>query len=526
MRKTFSLIALFSLLLLVAVGCRSKNLAVSTAQPQRSIVVIFDNDIHCQIDKYPVLAGYRDAVADTAMTAVVSCGDFVQGATPGAISKGQYCIDIMKKVGYDAVTLGNHEFDYNMPRLFELASQLGDSVVVSANLVDYKTRANIFPPYRIKDFGGRKVAFLGLTTPGTLETEAYAFVDRQSNQIYDLMDSDFFGMAQRHIDAARAEGADYVVVISHLGEDPIPLNVNSPIFIANTTGIDALLDGHTHNVVGPMTLPDKSGKPVVVAQTGSHLANIGKLLISPEGKLSIELVPTEGMAWKNMAVQNAVDSVENEMQAIVDRVVCHSDFDLRVTDGKGDDVGRRRECNAGDLVCDAFRVMAGADVAVSNTGGIRNDILKGDITYGDVVNMLPYDNKLCLVELPGSMIVEMLRANIQSLPENDGQFPQVSGLKFTAVVPDRTVRDVMVLNAESGVYEPLDPDKTYKLASTDYCVYNGGLRNTLKNSKLVQDGIILYSDALIEYLADRLGGKIPSEYAAPQGRITVVGMPE
>lgn len=413
----------------------------SYSQRKNSIVILFDNDVHCGIDGYAKLAGLRDAVRDTAWTAVASCGDFLQGGTAGAISKGQYIVDIMKHVDYTAVTLGNHEFDYKMPRMFELLDQLG-ATVVSANLIDIATGERVFAPYVIKEMGGKKVAFIGMTTPTTLDTESYAFFDGTSHQVYDLMPLNFWTMIQGSIDAARTEGADYVIAICHLGEDPTDMNVESRTLIAKTTGLDVVLDGHTHNVIQPMWLPDKGGHQVLTMQTGTQFANVGKLLISADGKISAELVPVETIDNTNADVQAAIDSVKAQMQQVVSRHICHSEVDLRILDDEGAQLVRRAETNAGDIVADAFRIMTGADIAMNNSGGIRNELKKGDLTYGDIVSLLPYDNYLCTVEVTGAKILELLTANTSILPLEDGQFPQVSGLRFTAVTADHSVCDV------------------------------------------------------------------------------------
>ena len=504
---------------LFTTGCRTAKQAIT--EPQKSIVILFENDVHCNVDGYSKLAGLRDAVADTAYAAVVSSGDYLQGGTAGAISKGQYIVDVMRHVGYDALTLGNHEFDFKMQPMFNLLKQLGADVV-NATLIDKTTGKRVFPPYVIKQYGKKKVAFLGTTTPTTLDTESYAFVDESGSAMaYDLLTDGVYEQVQRDVDSARAEGADYVVVLSHMGEDINDRNVDSRGLLRSTRGIDALLDGHTHSVIPSTSITNADGKQVLTAQTGTKFANIGKLLIMPNGNISISLIPIEDVTNVNQEVQHAIDSVAACAKVLTERKICDSDVDLRILNDEGKQQVRMGETNAGDLVADAFRWATGADLAMTNGGGIRTELKSGQLTYGEIVGMLPYDNYLYVIEVPGSTIMEVLRANTAYLPLEDGQFPQVSGMKYTVTVADHEVKDVMVLNSATGEYEPLDPNRMYTVATVDYCVTGGGMRNVLKDAKILKSDIMIYNEALVRYVQEVLGGHITSDYAAPQGRITV-----
>ena len=181
------------------------------------------------------------------------------------------------------------------------------------------------------------------------------------------------------------------------------------------------------------------------------------------------------------------------------------------------------ETNAGDIVTDAYRLMTGSDIAVLNSGSIRNELKKtGDYTYGDLLTLLPYDNYIVVAEVKGSTIIEMLKKLVSFLPKPDGQFPQVSGLKFTTKVKDHSVSDVQVLNGATQHYEPINPERTYKIATTKYCMTDGGLHNTLQGCPIVLETKKTYSDVFIEYIEQRLNGHIGQEYAKPQGRITVI----
>jgi 2',3'-cyclic-nucleotide 2'-phosphodiesterase (5'-nucleotidase family) len=311
------------------------------------------------------------------------------------------------------------------------------------------------------------------------------------------------------------------VVLSHLGEDPNATGVDSHELVRRTTGIDILFDGHTHSVIPHDTVLNACGKPVVVSETGTKFKHIGKVLIR-DGKMTNELIPVQTLSERSVSVQAVTDSIEILMREQTQRVVCHSDVRLRILNDKGGQEVRLAETNTGDLICDAYRIISGADIALANGGGIRAEKIAGDLTYGDITDMLPYDNHLWVVEATGATITELLRMNTSFIPVEDGSFPQVSGVRFTVHTADKTVSNVEVLNKKSGQYEPIDPEKTYTVATIDYCVTGGGFREMLKNCKVIERGEVLYRDVFVQFLEKNLGGRISNDYANPQGRITII----
>ena len=491
---------------------------VAWAVPKKSIVILYENDVHCAIDGYQTLAGLRDAIADTAYVAVTSSGDFVQGGTAGAISRGQYVADIMRTVGYDAIALGNHEFDYPVAHTASLLKFIG-APITCANLYDRRTHACVYAPYVMKKFGRTKIAFVGATTPGTFYTETGAFF-LGDEQVYDLREKEFFDLMQRTVNQARKKGAKYVIVLGHLGEDPDRTGVNSHELAKRTTGIDVILDGHTHSVIAHDTVYNAAGKPVVISETGTKFAHIGKMMIR-NGRMTHELIPFRTVAERNALTKAVTDSINMLMREKTQRVVCHSDVKLRILNEKGDQEVRLAETNLGDLVTDAYRIISGADISLANGGGIRTEKHAGDLTYGDIADILPYDNNLWIVEATGQRIIDLLQKNTSFIPVEDGSFPQVSGIRFTVHTATRTVSDVEVLNKETGAYEPIDPARTYSIATIDYCVTGGGFYDMLKDCKVLYRGDVLYRDIFVQFLENNLGGRISNDYLAPQGRIRI-----
>ena len=251
MMKLFRYAASVALAVWLLTSCETdNNHAFDPSAVKKSVVILYENDVHCGIDGYTQMRGLRDAIvrSDTSVVGMVSAGDFLQGDLAGAISHGKYVVDIMKNMGYDAVTLGNHEFDYGVPRMQELLPQI-NAPVVCVNLTKYGDPTPMYPGYVIKQYGKKRIAFVGICTPETMHSEAYSFFDKDGNQTYDLHTAECFTMVQDAVDKARKEGADHVVLLSHLGEATSDTGVDSHTMVAKTRGIDAVLDG-----VGTCTL--------------------------------------------------------------------------------------------------------------------------------------------------------------------------------------------------------------------------------------------------------------------------------
>ncbi|MBP5457717.1 MAG: bifunctional metallophosphatase/5'-nucleotidase [Paludibacteraceae bacterium] len=509
-------------------GCKSSSKAPKTPEKQavvrtqdKSIVILYENDVHCAIDNYAKLAGLRDAVADTAYAAVVSSGDYLQGGTAGAISKGKYIVDIMKSVEYDAVTLGNHEFDYKVPQMMSLLNYLA-APVTCVNLKDKKTGQNVYMPFVLRKYGIKTVAYIGVTTPTARYTEEYAFLDKDGNEIYELSEKNVYELVQKAVDKARSLGANYVILLSHVGEDDNNTHVESHGLIANTIGIDAVLDGHTHSVVPTQYVADKAGRKVLISQTGTKLANVGKLCISKNGVITNELVPISSITRENAVVRHTTDSIKALAQNFTSKHVGTTDYKLRILDDKGNQQIRLAETNAGDLVADAFRIIVGSNIGMTNGGGVRSEVNAGELKMGDIIDLLPYDNYLYEVEVEGSTIALLLTKCIQGLPLEDGDFPQVSGITFDIDAAAHQVSNIKILDPATNKYEPIKMNGLYTIATTDYCITGGGFRGVLKDSKVTKTGLMIYSEALVEYISNNLNGHVGKEYAEPQGRIKFI----
>lgn len=533
MRK-FRILALMLVLIMVLAGCGTGN----STPAAKDIVILYTNDAHCGIEDgmgYQGLsAAKRALLAAGNKVLLVDNGDAVQGDTIGTLSKGEYIIDIMNKLGYDVATPGNHEFDYGMDQFNKLVEK-ADFDYISCNFVD-KDGNPVLKPYVIKEADGVKIAFVGISTPKTITTSTPTyFQDGNGNYIYGFMQDDtgekLYTAVQSAVDAARKEGAKYVIAMAHLGIEADCQPWTSSDVIVNTSGIDVVLDGHSHSTIAGDIVKNKEGKDVILTSTGTKLANIGCLTISADGKLSTSLINDDGMG-------ETISEIKKGYEEMVNTVVASTKVELTVNDPvSGERMVRRQETNLGDLCADAYRAMSGADIAVVNGGGIRVSIPAGDITYGQIIAVHPFGNEMCVVEATGQQILDALEMGARNAPGECGGFLQVSGMSYEI---DLNVEPTVEVNADgmftgvSGEYrvknvkvgdEPLDLAKTYTLASHNYMLKSAGDGMAMfQGCTLLQDSVMIDNQVLINYIVDVLGGVVGEDYADPygQGRITVI----
>ena len=537
--------------------------AEEAAEPAltKNLVILYTSDVHCGIEQgwgYAGLYAVKEYYAADNYVMLVDDGDAIQGEPIGTMTKGEGIIDIMNAVGYDLAIPGNHEFDYGMDNFLALTEK-ADFQYLSCNF--NKEGELVFAPYAIKEFDGVKFAFIGVTTPMTLRssTPRY-FMDENGNFIYGFMQDEtgeqVYAAVQKAVDDARAEGAKYVIVMAHMGNEAECSPWMYSDVIANTTGIDVWLDGHSHDF-DQVVMQDKDGKDVVRSACGTKLGSIGVLTFGAEGFVSAGL-----MSWDQSIAAPALFGLQNagadavkaetaELDEVLQTVVAKTAVDLYINDptevteeGKPIRIIRRAETNLGDLCADAYLDQSGeADIAFVNGGGIRVQLNAGDLTLNNILTVHPFGNSLTVIEVTGQQVLDALEWSVHSLPGEFGGFDQVAGLTFeydatieSPVIEDdskmfagvddtkeRRVRNVLV----GG--EPLDPEKTYKLASHDYQLLNNGDGYTMfAGAKVLQESVKLDNQVLIDYITGTLGGEVGAEYDDPygQGRIVSVGAEE
>lgn len=518
-----------------------------TEVEHQPVVVLYTNDVHCGIEDaigYAGLAAYEKAYEKLGYEVIlVDNGDAIQGGPIGTLSKGEYIIDIMNAVGYDIATIGNHEFDYGMDVFMSLREK-AEFPYISANFCDLEGNP-ILDPYVIKELGGWKVAFVGVSTPETFTKSTPTFFqDEEGNYIYSFCQGEdganLYAAVQKAVDAARAEGAEIVVAMSHLGTDGSSVPYTSSDLIVNTTGINVVLDGHSHSVWEMELVQNAAGEDVILSSTGTKLNNVGSLVIEA-GEDQTPVLTTalhSESLFQDEEAEAFIATVKAQYEETLNQVVATTAVDLTTKDpATGERAVRTAETNLGDLCADAYRVVLGADVAFVNGGGVRADIPAGDITYGQILSVHPFGNMACLMEVTGQQILDALEMASRDVPDECGGFLQVSGLSyeinvgvessvvvddagsFVEVAGERRVQNVLVAG------EPIDPEATYTLASHNYMLKSGGDGlNMFQGDVLLQDEVLIDNQVLINYIVDTLGGVVGEEYADPygQGRITIV----
>ena len=538
---------LLSALLSVSLSLALAGPALAAEPGENDIVILHTNDVHCGIEDGLTYAGVSayakemEAQYGADRVTLVDAGDAVQGGPIGTLTQGEYLVDIMNQVGYDIFTPGNHEFDYQIPRLLEL-TELLDAQTISSNFVDLTTGESVFQPYTVLDYGDVQVGYVGITTPEsfTKSTPAY-FQDENGNYIYGFCEGnngqDLYDNVQASVDAARADGADYVVAVAHLGIEETSAPWRSTDVIANTTGIDVMIDGHSHSTIDGQQVANEEGEMVLLNQTGTKLSAVGKIVIDPDtGDITAELVTD--YAGRDADTQAFVDGINAEFADVLNQVVAHSDVSLTTVDPtSGERIIRNLETNLGDLCADAYRTVLEADVGLVNGGGIRADIPAGDVTYGQIINVHPYSNQATSVRATGQQLLDALEMGARNNPGESGGFLQVSGMTYTidTTIPSGVVTDdkgnFVRVDGEYRVKdvtvngEPLDVNKTYVVASHDYMLLDGGDGMVMfQGDEVVKDRVMPDNQVLIQYIRDSLGGSVGADYAEPygQGRITVL----
>ena len=476
------------------------------------VTILYTNDVHTYIDKqspkltYAAIAdlkqSYQNAGKDVLL---VDAGDHVQGTAYGSMDEGASIIKLMNAAGYDVATPGNHEFDYGMDRAKAIMKE-ADFPYLSCNWVDLRTTLRVLPSVKVFVRGGRRIAFVGVTTPETFtkSTPAYFMDKAQRKYIYDIQGGEdgkkLYDAVQKAIDKAKLL-ADVVIGLGHLGVDPSSSPWTSEEVIAHTSGFDAFIDGHSHTVMENKQVQDASGKAVTLTQTGSYFANVGEMTIAADGTITTKLIPThEGMDAGIAAMQtgwvNTVDDMLGEKIAV-------GDSDFYVSDPA---TGKRRirsaETNLGDFVADGIYTYFNeveklhCDVAIMNGGGIRADVPAGDWTFKTCKQVSPFGNVACLMSVTGKQIQDALEFAARFVGpdgQENGGFLHVAGATYeihtdipnTVQTDDKNVwigsatgtprvQNVKIYDRANGTYVPLDENKTYALAGMNYTLRNLG----------------------------------------------------
>ena len=515
------------------------------------VTILYTNDVHTYIDNkspkptYAAIAALKKSIEDTGRDVLlVDAGDHIQGTAYGSMDDGATIIELMNEAGYDLATPGNHEFDYGMDRA-KAVIQEADFPYVSCNWVDLRTGFNVLPSVKFFFVGGRKIAFVGVTTPETFtkSTPAYFMNDAQTRYIYDILGGEdgqkLYDAVQKAIDKAEFWGADTIIGLGHLGVDPSSSPWTSEEVIAHTHGFTAFIDGHSHTVMANKQVTDASGKAVTLTQTGSYFKNIGKMTVGADGTITTELIDTyEGL---DAAVAATASNWISAVDDMLGEEIAVGDTKFYINDPA---TGKRRirsgETNLGDFVADGIYTYFNeieelhCDVAIMNGGGIRTDVEAGPWSFKTCKTVSPFGNVACLMSVTGQQIQDALEFGARfagAEGKENGGFLQVAGARYTihtgtpntvqtndknvwtgsAATP--RVSNVEIYDKTTGTYQPLDPNATYALAGMNYTLRNLG------DGFAMFDGATLIKDYVSEdYL-------VMSSYAAMFGGVDANGLP-
>lgn len=515
------------------------------------VTILYTNDVHTYIDNkspkptYAAIAALKKSIEDTGRDVLlVDAGDHIQGTAYGSMDDGATIIELMNEAGYDLATPGNHEFDYGMARAKAVLRE-ADFPYVSCNWVDLRTGFNVLPSVKFFFVGGRKIAFVGVTTPETFtkSTPAYFMNDAQTKYIYDILGGEdgqkLYDAVQKAIDKAEFWGADTIIGLGHLGVDPSSSPWTSEEVIAHTHGFTAFIDGHSHTVMANKQVTDASGKAVTLTQTGSYFKNIGKMTVGADGTITTELIDTyEGL---DAAVAATASNWISAVDDMLGEEIAVGDTKFYINDPA---TGKRRirsgETNLGDFVADGIYTYFNeieelhCDVAIMNGGGIRTDVEAGPWSFKTCKTVSPFGNVACLMSVTGQQIQDALEFGARfagAEGKENGGFLQVAGARYTihtgtpntvqtndknvwtgsAATP--RVSNVEIYDKTTGTYKPLDLNATYALAGMNYTLRNLG------DGFAMFDGATLIKDYVSEdYL-------VMSSYAAMFGGVDANGLP-
>lgn len=513
---------------LVLKSCSSARSLRGIAQPE-DIVIIFDGDTHGEINGYPKIAALKKQMLEqTPHVIMISTGDFLQGSQLCARSEGGAIVPLVNSAGYDLIAPGSHDFDYGFDRFAELADSL-NALVISSNIRRAEDGRPVFVPYVIHRYGQTNVGFLGVINPVTQGLNApQSYYDEDGRLKYTFTQEQFYKMVQQLVDEVRRRGADYVVLLSHMGNSNGTHETADGIIRA-TNGINVVIDSHDHKVTPEAMVPNKDGTLVLRTSSGARFQYMGVLTICANGKIVSRMVATDYYDHKD----EATDAIAQEYTRQIEDSpnAGYTNFVLQGYDKPLGHYDRNVQTNLGSLYADALRAVMGAEIGWINAGAISTSIDKGAIKQSDLLEMCPYGNQACLGEVTGQQILDALEYGNSRYPRDFSNYPVLSGLLYsvdTTIVSSvrinqkgfmsglddnqRRVSHVTVYNRTSKRYEPLDPARKYRIASVDYLLKNHGSGNIFDGCEIIEGQSMLDIQLLETYLKHFKDGVVSESY--------------
>ena len=564
MSNLLFILILYQIKILFGTPNESKNLGDKKENLRKAndlsddIVIIHLNDVHCGIDdkigydgfvlyRKELLTKYRNVIT-------IDVGDHIQGGKMGAISDGEAIIEIMNKVNFDVVTLGNHEFDYGLAKLSDLEKKL-NTKYICANFCKRKGKKPIYDPYKIIEKGGKRLAFIGVLTPLTYsKTYLSTIKDDDGEPTYDFLEANssqvLYDTIQNYINELREnEKVDYVFLLTHIGMNVEAYTSNQ--LLSKLEGVNAVFDGHTH-IVYNITTKDKNNEDIYISQTGTKLETIGQLIIKEDGTINTEIIydvpePSEALGgkiitrsnqdrWVDEEMNNFMNNISVDYEDELNTVLGYSDYNLIIKpEGSTDShhiYCRSQECTVGNLISDAISIAGNGDFSILNGGSVRDNLNKGNITRGNILDMLPWFNNIIIKQFPGQVILDALEFGVSNYPAASGGFPQISSnlsFDFNPSINSTVICDEMGLfvnvTGERRVSnvkvngQKLDLNKIYNVSMLEFTSNGGDGYSMFTKYDVYREALITDTDALSNYIEKTLEGIIPKKYSVFQGRI-------
>ena len=541
-RKLLSLLLALVMTLSLCVTAGAEETANGTWSG--NLVILHTNDVHGAIDGYAAVAAVKDAYeAQGDYVLLLDAGDFSQGDPTVSDSQGATAIELMNLAGYDAAAPGNHEFDYGYANLAKLAQQAQFPILAANVLYNGKTAFDTSKIFTAPD--GTKIGVFGLDTPETA-TKAHP---AKIQGVTFLGGKSMFDCAQAQVDSLRADGCKYVICLGHLGIDAESTGNRSIDLLNAVDGIDFFVDGHSHSTMAEIaaaTNKDCKVRDTLLASTGTKLANIGVIEIAKNGTYEAGSVAMSDVKTMLAEENRTPDQTVADRVAAIQKAI-DDEYGAKFAETKVDLCGdkapgnRTEETNMGDLITDALVWGAAqngtkVDAAITNGGGIRAAIKKGDITKKDVNTVLPFGNTLSIIQITGAELLEALEASTYCTPEAVGAFPQVSGIVFTldtaktydqadTTYPGSTYYGPKTINRvsiQSVGGKAFREDTVYTIATNDFTAAGGDTYYAFKAAKVNYNLGVAMDEVVMDYIKTELKGVVGEAYAKPQGRLTIV----
>ena len=538
MKKKLLTLLLAAAMVLSLVACGEKKPAPGKdATATEPVVILHTNDVHGAIENYAKVAALADKYeAEGAYVLVLDAGDFSQGSSYVSLSEGATAIELMNMVGYDAVALGNHEFDYGFEAL-KKNMESAQFPVLAAN-VKYNGELAFDDAAVFTTPGGTKIGVFGLDTP---ETATKAHPGKIQGVTF-AGGEELYAIAQEMVDMLKNEGCNYIICLGHLGiDDETAATANRSIdLLEKVTGIDVFIDGHSHSTeeeIVEKTNADRKVGDTVVTSTGTKIENIGVVTIKDSTITTETVLAEEVEAPADSEITARANAIIAEIEADYGTVFAKTEITLNGEKAPGN---RTEETNLGDLITDALVWGAGqqgetVDAAITNGGGIRATIEAGDITKKDINTVLPFGNTLSIIKITGAELLEVLEASTFCTPEAIGGFPQVSGIEFTldttkaydqgeeypgtTYFAPKTINRVTISTVGGKAF---DPAATYTIATNDFMASGGDTYYCFVNATANYDLGLPMDEVVMDYVNTVLGGTVTAEkYGEPAGRITI-----